>query len=398
MVQQLRLRNFRSFKDATIELRPLNILVGANASGKTNLVHAFRFLRDLARSGLENAVALQGGAEYLTPLNSREREVTIELTIAPKVVVHSEGTDREGLQVETIRYELTIQTVRTKNSARIVRETFEVRTVATQGDAAVLEIMREGKNVRVAPVDSRLLRIRFRKGERFELDSSTSLFGITPLMLGLPPFLFGENITIYDFSPKQAKQAIPVASAHTLSEDGANLPLVIQQLLRDPRQRERLLRLVQSVLPHIQQLNTTMVGGQHVQIQVQETYHERRAIPAILLSDGTVEVVALVVALFFTRFPKGTVILEEPDRNLHPGLMGALMELFRDATERNQLLITTHNPELLRHAELDELVLIERDSEGNSTIKRPADQEGVKIFLEEELGLDYLHTHQLLGV
>jgi predicted ATPase len=92
------------------------------------------------------------------------------------------------------------------------------------------------------------------------------------------------------------------------------------------------------------------------------------------------------------------VILEEPDRNLHPGLMGALMELFRAATERSQLLITTHNPELLRHAELDELVLIERDSEGNSTIKRPADQEGVKIFLEEELGLDYLHTHQLLGV
>ena len=84
MVQQLRLRNFRSFKDATIELRPLNILVGANASGKTNLVQAFRFLRDLARSGLEDAVALQGGAEYLIPLNSREREVTIELTIAPK--------------------------------------------------------------------------------------------------------------------------------------------------------------------------------------------------------------------------------------------------------------------------------------------------------------------------
>ena len=398
MVQRLRLQNFRSFKDATIELRPLNIVVGANASGKTNLVQAFRFLRDLARSGLEDAVALQGGAEYLTPLNSREREVTIELVMAPKMLVRSEGADREGLQVETIRYELTIQTVRTKNSARIMRETFEVRTAATQGGTAVLEIMREGKNVRVTPIDSQLLRMRFRKGERFELDSSTSLFGITPLMLGLPPFLFGENITIYDFSPKQAKQAIPVASAHTLSEDGANLPLVIQQLLRDSRQRERLLRLVQSVLPHIQQLNTTMVGGQHVQIQVQEAYHERRAIPAILLSDGTVEVVALVVALFFTRFPKGLVILEEPDRNLHPGLMGALMELFRDATERNQLLITTHNPELLRHAELDELVLIERDSDGNSTIKRPADQEGVKIFLEEKLGLDYLHTHQLLGV
>jgi len=362
------------------------------------LVHAFRFLRDLARSGLENAVALQGGAEYLTHLHSREREVTIELTIAPEMMVRSEGTNREGLQVETIRYELTVRTVRAKNSARIVREIFEVWNAASQSEAAVLEIMREGKVVRVSPSDSQLLRMRFRKGERFELETSTSLFGIVPLMLRLPPFLFGENITIYDFSPKQAKQAIAAAPARMLSEDGANLPLVIRQILREPRHRERLLRLVQSVLPHIQQLHTTMVGGQHVQMQVQETYHGKRALPATLLSDGTVEVVALVVALFFTRFSGGTVILEEPDRNLHPGLMGALMELFRAATERSQLLITTHNPELLRHAELDELVLIERDSEGNSTIKRPADQEGVKIFLEEELGLDYLHTHQLLGV
>lgn len=141
-----------------------------------------------------------------------------------------------------------------------------------------------------------------------------------------------------------------------------------------------------------------MVGGQHVQLQVQETYHGKRALPAILLSDGTVEVVALVVALFFSRLPSGLVILEEPDRNLHPGLMGALMELFRAAAEHDQVLITTHNPELVRHAELDELVLVERDTEGNSIIKRPADQEGVKIFLEEDLELDYLHTQQLLGV
>lgn len=61
MIERLRLRNFRSFKDVDIELRPLNIVVGANASGKTNLVQAFRFLRDLAQHGLENAVSLQGG-------------------------------------------------------------------------------------------------------------------------------------------------------------------------------------------------------------------------------------------------------------------------------------------------------------------------------------------------
>jgi predicted ATPase len=396
MVQRLRLRNFRSFKDATIELRPLNIVVGANASGKTNLVHAFRFLRDLARSGLENAVALQGGAEYLTHLHSREREVTIEIVMEPRITALVKGANRERKIVENLRHELTVQIVRSKNSARIIHETLEVRYTSTQDDSWI-KIRRKGENAQVKLSGVFPERLPLQSGGRLKLDSDTSLIHLA-LMIGLPPFLYGESIAIHDLSPKHAKQAVPVASTHTLSEDGANLPLVVQQLLRDPRQRERLLRLVQSVLPYIQHLHTTMVGGQHVQLQVQETYHGKRTLPAILLSDGTVEVVALVVALFFSRLPKGLVILEEPDRNLHPGLMGALMELFRAAAERNQVLITTHNPELVRHAELDELVLVERDAEGSSMIKRPADQEGVKIFLEENLELDYLHTQQLLGV
>jgi predicted ATPase len=74
------------------------------------------------------------------------------------------------------------------------------------------------------------------------------------------------------------------------------------------------------------------------------------------------------------------------------------MELLRDAAETSQILVTTHNPELVRRADLEDLILIERNREGNSVIKRPANQEGVKIFLEENLELDYLHTQQLLGV
>jgi predicted ATPase len=91
------------------------------------------------------------------------------------------------------------------------------------------------------------------------------------------------------------------------------------------------------------------------------------------------------------------LIFEEPDRNLHPGVMSALMALFHEASENTQLLITTHNPALVRQAEVSDLLLIERDSEGNSVLKRPADSQSVRIFLEEQLGLDYLLTQNLLG-
>jgi len=401
MVQRLILRNFRSFKEVDMELRPLNIVVGANASGKTNLVQAFRFLRDIARHGLENAVALQGGAEYLTNLNSPgARECHIEIVFTPHLTLRRVSTDRsqQDIKVNEVRHSLTIRTVRRTNSANIVQEQLEVRYISGVNHENLL-LTREGRTVRIEALPSTLYSLSSFKGRRLRLgvNPNTSLMLPASLLSGLPPSFYDESIAIYDFSPKLAKQAVPISSHYALSEDGANLPLIVQQILRSPRGRERLLRLLRMVLPYIKQLLVTTPFGQHVSLQIQETYFDRRTLPAALLSDGTVEMVALIVAMFFSPFNPQLLIFEEPDRNLHPGVMSALMALFHEASENTQLLITTHNPALVRQAEVSDLLLIERDSEGNSVLKRPADSQSVRIFLEEQLGLDYLLTQNLLG-
>jgi predicted ATPase len=399
MVQRLILRNFRSFKEVDMELRPLNIVVGANASGKTNLVQVFRFLRDIARHGLENAVALQGGAEYLTNLNSPgARECHIEIVFTPRMTLRRVSTDRsqQDIKVNEVRHSLTIRTVRRTNSANIVQEQLEVRYISGVNHENLL-LTREGRTVRIEALPSTLYSLSSFKGRRLRLgvNPNTSLMLPASLLSGLPPSFYDESIAIYDFSPKLAKQAVPISSHYALSEDGANLPLIVQQILRSPRGRERLLRLLRMVLPYIKQLSVTT--GQHVSLQIQETYFDRRTLPAALLSDGTVEMVALIVAMFFSPFNPQLLIFEEPDRNLHPGVMSALMALFHEASENTQILITTHNPALVRQAEVSDLLLIERDSEGNSVLKRPADSQSVRIFLEEQLGLDYLLTQNLLG-
>jgi predicted ATPase len=401
MVQRLILRNFRSFKEVDIELRPLNIVVGANASGKTNLVQVFRFLRDIAKHGLENAVALQGGPDYLTNLNSPgERECHIEIVFAPRMTLRRVSTDRsqQDIKVNEVRHSLTIRTVRRTNSANIVQEQLEVRYISGVNHENLL-LTREGRTVRIEALPSTLYSLSSFKGRRLRLgvNPNTSLMLPASLLSGLPPSFYDESIAIYDFSPKLAKQAVPISSHYALSEDGANLPLIVQQILRSPRGRERLLRLLRMVLPYIKQLLVTTPFGQHVSLQIQETYFDRRTLPAALLSDGTVEVVALIVAMFFSPFNPQLLIFEEPDRNLHPGVMSALMALFHEASENTQLLITTHNPALVRQADVSDLLLVERDSEGNSVLKRTADSQSVRIFLEEQLGLDYLLTQNLLG-
>jgi len=73
-IRKLKVKNFKSFKELNLELSDFNILIGPNASGKSNIVHLFEFLRDISKHGLENAISLQGGVEYFTNVNLSDSE------------------------------------------------------------------------------------------------------------------------------------------------------------------------------------------------------------------------------------------------------------------------------------------------------------------------------------
>jgi|SRR5882762_270237 len=128
---------------------------------------------------------------------------------------------------------------------------------------------------------------------------------------------------------------------------------------------------------------------------MREQYFKREYLPASLLSDGSISIVALIVALFFET--KELIVIEEPERNLHPSLISKVVAMMKDAAKHRQILITTHSPEVVKHAGVDNLLLLSRDSEGYSTVTRPADNESVKSFLSDELGIDELYAQQLLG-
>ena len=68
-IKRIEVKNFKSFKELKVDLGNFNMIIGANASGKSNFVHIFKFLRDIMISGLHNAISLQGGVEYLRNMN-----------------------------------------------------------------------------------------------------------------------------------------------------------------------------------------------------------------------------------------------------------------------------------------------------------------------------------------
>ena len=91
-------------------------------------------------------------------------------------------------------------------------------------------------------------------------------------------------------------------------------------------------------------------------------------------------------------------ILEEPDRNVHPRLISGLTTLMKDVSRRSQILVTTHNPEFVRLAGIENLLLVSRDKKGFSKVTRPADSEIVKTFLSDVIGIDDLFVNDFLAI
>ena len=117
---------------------------------------------------------------------------------------------------------------------------------------------------------------------------------------------------------------------------------------------------------------------------------------ANFLSDGTVSILAMIVALHFEK-NAGTIILEEPERNLHPYLMNRLLEMAREESQNRQIIMTTHTPELIKHADIDTILFAQRCEDGFTHITRPADNEMVKTFVANEVGVESLFVQGLLG-
>ena len=222
------------------------------------------------------------------------------------------------------------------------------------------------------------------------LIQNRAVFGLTGPFEGL----FGRTGT-YDVDPRAVKRPHGTAGKAELQENGENLALVLRQILADPEKRRRFHNLLQYILPFVVEVGTERYLGESLLLKVREEYYEGDLL-ANLLSDGTVDVVALITALFFED--KDVVIIEEPERNIHPRLISGLIRLMEDAARNKQVIITTHSPEVVKHAGVENLLLISRDKEGFSTISRPAEKEAVRVFLQNNLGLDDLFVQNVLAV
>ncbi|NPA35211.1 MAG: AAA family ATPase [Chlorobi bacterium] len=394
--------NFKSFEHLDVSLNDFNVIIGANASGKTNFLNVFRFIRDIAYHGLENAVSIQGGVEYLFNLQiGLSKPLVFEL-----VFTGSKPLEFSDLIPEDLSYKFSLVYDSTAKKVKVLdEELFQTLVIKSKSkeETGFVKFKRvsDGR-FQLDSYHPKIIRERLRDIKAiyepiFLINnlSSDTLF-IQEMRwsfpLGIHPF--GLTIKIFDFNPHAIKRAFHISGMANLEEDGSNLPLVLKNVFKRQENRHKLLLYLKDLLPHIKDISVDAFADRSLILNFQEDFTKDKPLPSFLISDGTMKITALLVALLFEN--SLFVAFEEPISHIHPSLISRIINTMKDFSSKKQILLTTHNPEVVKYAGIENLLLVYRDKKGFSMVSRPSEKEEVKVFLKNEIGIDDLFVNNIL--
>lgn len=419
-IKKIQVSNFKSFEELDIDLGRFNIVIGANASGKSNFIAIFHFLKDICENGLDNAISMQGGVDFIRNINIGDsKNLSIELHIdsrdKPIKLIRQLEEKRLTTSIYGWIYKFSIEFYgwkkyrvaeeslvvnfdlleekensgkekakkREKEKTKEIKFTFSRDREKTVYDVNLKDMPLEVKDI-VPPVFSKLKL----SPKELSLEYPISVFHFFVRN-------YCSNISLYDFDPKLSKEAISITGKTELEPEGKNLAVVLKNIFDDKKKKERFHNLIKDLLPFVELIEVEKFADKYLLSSLKEVYSKKKFF-APLISDGTINITALIIALYFEKKP--IIIIEEPERNIHPHLISKIIGMMGDVSEslKRQIVVTTHNPEVVRHANIENIILVKRDDKGFSQIFRPAEKEEVKIFLQTNMGIDELYVQNLL--
>lgn len=394
-ISNFEIKNFKSFKEVSIDLNDFNVVIGKSASGKSNFIEAFKFLKDMYND-YEKGI-LKHGRGLLQNINLKSEKPTYIK------VIFKEDNPSSGIKIpnkfnnnrdnwiyyKAIEYELYIDF---KNNDVIINEIIKLNYLIK--DKNMKDI---SQNAIFLKNNNGHVEVNFENEEYIEKEFFVpdALLNIVNnnfrdekgLLINSPlssvPIPWSNHVKLFEFynlDPKFSKMSFDPGNDF-LSEYGENLSYFLEKILINPSKKKEFLNLITDLLPDIKDINVLNLGDNRKMFSLFEKYNDE-GILGPFVSDGTANILALISTLYFGK--GNTIFIEEPERHIHPSLFISLVAMMKEVSSKNkQIIITTHSPELLDFCDLEDICLISRDSGGFSIITKPSNNEITKQFMEE---------------
>lgn len=375
-IHSLQLQNFLSYgsEGEKIELQPLNVLIGSNASGKSNLIEAIGVLKATA-TDLVAPIRLGGGiSDFLW-----KGEKGIPTAKIEAILDYPERT-------MPLRYQISFTAVGQR--LEVVDEAIEDMEPRHSSESEPFFYYRynnRGRPVINVTEDNKQQPRNLRTLRREDIIPDQSILSQRKDPEQYPELSYLGNkfadIGLYrnwqtgrDSGSRKAQQTdLP---EHPLLEDGGNLGLVLNNLQYQLGSRQ-IIEKLQLFYDAAEELSIKIYGGT-VQIFIRET-GLIQPIPATRLSDGTLRYLFLI-ALLLDPTPPPLICIEEPEIGLHPDILPAIAEMLIEASQRTQLIVTTHSDALVSALSPESVLICDRDNRGSHLSR--LDPERLKKWLE----------------
>ncbi|MDM1405313.1 AAA family ATPase [Myroides marinus] len=338
MLDKVEIKGYKSIKELSMDIAPINILIGANGSGKSNFLSFFNFLKEIYKQNLQQYVALNGGTERFLHKGNKvttEIKAKVQLSANDYSFVLSAGVNGFIFSVETLSYS-------NPNSP-------------FGGDLNI---------------------------NAFGFESNLK-FNTKPRAQYIRDYL--DSIIKYHFhdTGKQSPfhNSSNINSDHfLLYEDGRNLAAFLYGIKEEyPKQYNLIVRTIQSVAPYFSDFYLQPNENGNVQLfwtsKYSSTIYSSRD-----LSDGTIRFIALTLLFMQPKLPS-TIIIDEPELGLHPFAINKLSGMIKSVSKKGtKVILATQSTDLISYFEPEDIITVDQ-IEGESVFKR-LDSENLKEWLD----------------
>ncbi len=378
MLADIEIKNFKSYRSATLPLAPLSVLIGANASGKSNAIEALRILSWISQ-GQKLSTIKYGVSDSEEIVRGRLSDLGHNGSNSFSLGCRMKDMDWKSLSItlQCRNNELHIFDEKIESWS----ETYPLYHIKepSDGDRTDVSVAYNnfapgGRKPVITCVDQMAIFTQLGTPARFGSSHKKAQNLIPDVVTKYQTML--SNILFLDPVPSLMREDAD-STERNLRGDGRNLSGVLYTLCKEPQTKAIVLDLIRS-LPEQDIVDIAFLEGRRgdVMVQLVESFGEKtKPWDATLLSDGTLRVLAIAAALLSA--PEGSiVVIEEVDNGVHPSRAKHLLKAMRTQAEKRnlRLLLSTHNPALmdaLPNEALGDVIFCYRDpNTGCSELKK----------------------------
>ena len=384
-IEYLKVRNFRALHDVEFKnLTPMTALLGPNGSGKSTVFDVFAFLAECFESGLRRAWDKRGRAKELKTRGA-DGPVTIEIKYR----------EIQKPKSPLITYHLAVD--EQQRAPVVVEEWLQWKRGQRGRPFRFLEY-RHGQGHAMSgehpDAKDRRIEIPLQSPDLLAVNA-LGQFADHPRVAALRRFITDWHVSY--LSAENTRGQPEAGPQERLSRSGDNLANVIQYLSEShPEQLNNIFEILRQRIPRIEQVRADVMADGRLLLLIKDAPFDGDIL-ARFASDGTLKMLAYLV-LLNDPDPPAFIGIEEPENFLHPRLLYNLAEECRTASERTQLLITTHSPFFLNALKPEEVRVLWRNEQGYTQASSLAESSRVTTFIEKGAMLGQLWMEGQFGM